>query len=298
MAKPNLLLCFDAFGTLFRPKRPVVQQYGEIARQCGIGDFTDAQLQSSFRAAFKDEMRQNPNYGKSTGLGATKWWTNVIGKTFTPLVSSSQALPRELVPRLLQRFASSDGYTAEPDLSASLQALKRTRHYGEVVIGVITNSDDRVPGILSSFGVGVSPLRYGSADESSAVMARRDFDVDFHCMSYDVGVEKPDRRIFDAAKALAGEIIAARSGGGDADAQAVHEWRKVYVGDEYAKDVEGAIGAGWNPILLENPDETSPDMPMLDDFPGQPLDGIFEGGMVVRAKSVQSLAQWLSSKSS
>lgn len=85
MAKPNLLLCFDAFGTLFRPKRPVVQQYGEIARQCGIGGFTDAQLQSSFRAAFKDEMRQNPNYGKSTGLGATRWWTNVrLSSSFFP----------------------------------------------------------------------------------------------------------------------------------------------------------------------------------------------------------------------
>lgn len=129
-------------------------------------------------------------------------------------------------------------------------------------------------------------------------MARRDFDVDFHCMSYDVGVEKPDRRIFDAAAALASEIIAARSGGCDADAKTVREWRKVYVGDEYVKDVEGAIGAGWNPILLDNPDETVPDMPMLDDFPSQPLDGIFEGRMVVRAKSVHSLARWLSSKSS
>lgn len=178
--------------------------------------------------------------------------------------------------------------------------LKRTPHYGEVVIGVITNSDDRVPGILSSFGVGASPLRYGSsAAVDKSTMARRDFDIDFHCMSYDVGVEKPDRRIFDAATALAGEIIAARSGrGGDADAETVREWRKVYVGDEYGKDVEGALGAGWNPILLENPDETSPYMPMLDDFPSQPLDGIFEGRKVVRAKSVQSLAQWLSNKSS
>lgn len=167
------------------------------------------------------------------------------------------------------------------------------------MIGVITNSDDRVPEILSSFGVGVSPLRYGSsAAMDKSTMTRWDFDIDFHCMSYDVGVEKPDRRIFDAAAALAGEIIAARGAGGDANAQTVREWRKVYVGDEYGKDVEGALGAGWNPILLENPDESSPDMPILDDFPSQPLDGIFEGRKVVRAKSVQSLAQWLSNKSS
>jgi hypothetical protein len=76
-ARPKLLLCFDAFGTLFRPIRPVVQQYGEVARQLGITHFTDDELQSSFRAAFKDEAKLNPNYGRSTNLGATRWWTHV-----------------------------------------------------------------------------------------------------------------------------------------------------------------------------------------------------------------------------
>jgi hypothetical protein len=77
MLRPNLLLCFDAFGTLFRPKCPVAQQYGEVARQCGITNFSDNDLQLSFQAAIKDEIKQNPNYGKATGLGATKWWTDV-----------------------------------------------------------------------------------------------------------------------------------------------------------------------------------------------------------------------------
>jgi hypothetical protein len=77
MARPNLLLCFDAFGTLFRPKRNIIQQYGEIARQCGLVGFKDEELQSSFREAFKEETKKHPNYGKVTGLGATKWWTNV-----------------------------------------------------------------------------------------------------------------------------------------------------------------------------------------------------------------------------
>ena len=29
------------------------------------------------RTAFKKESKQNPNYGKATGLGAEKWWSNV-----------------------------------------------------------------------------------------------------------------------------------------------------------------------------------------------------------------------------
>lgn len=77
MSKPNLLLCFDAFGTLFKPKRPVSLQYSEVARQCGISGFSDNELQLALGTAIKYETKRHPNYGKSTGLGAAKWWTNV-----------------------------------------------------------------------------------------------------------------------------------------------------------------------------------------------------------------------------
>lgn len=77
MVRPNLLLCFDAFGTLFRPKRNVALQYAEVARQCGLTNFSDDDLRASFAAAFKREAKANPNYGRATGLGATQWWTNV-----------------------------------------------------------------------------------------------------------------------------------------------------------------------------------------------------------------------------
>lgn len=88
MARPNLLLCFDAFGTLFSPKGAVAQQYAEVARQCGITSFSDKELQSRLLAAIKDERERNPNYGKATGLGATKWWTNV-SETHVTLLSWS-----------------------------------------------------------------------------------------------------------------------------------------------------------------------------------------------------------------
>lgn len=77
MAKRNLLLCFDAFGTLFTPKGSVVQQYAHVARQCGIAGFSDGELETHLTAAIRQERRLNPNYGKATGLGATQWWTNV-----------------------------------------------------------------------------------------------------------------------------------------------------------------------------------------------------------------------------
>jgi hypothetical protein len=76
-AQRNLLLAFDAFGTLFRPRVPVLQQYEEVARQHGLDGFTQQRLSETFRAAYKNEATVNPNYGRATGLGAEKWWIDV-----------------------------------------------------------------------------------------------------------------------------------------------------------------------------------------------------------------------------
>lgn len=50
MSKKNLLICFDAFGTLFTPRKPVAQQYSEVARSFGLGGFTDDDIAKSFKA--------------------------------------------------------------------------------------------------------------------------------------------------------------------------------------------------------------------------------------------------------
>lgn len=45
----NLLICFDAFGTLFTPKAPIEQQYGDVARGLGLAGFSDGELKRAFR---------------------------------------------------------------------------------------------------------------------------------------------------------------------------------------------------------------------------------------------------------
>ncbi|KAL7822490.1 hypothetical protein V8C26DRAFT_389101 [Trichoderma gracile] len=293
MAKPNLLLCFDAFGTLFRPKGEVAQQYALVARQCGLTGFSDKELSSRLLAAIKEERELNPNYGKATGLGATKWWTNVIHKTFTPLIPKDQPLPSTLVPKLIHRFSSSEGYEAQRDLVPAIKSLKRQnylRDVDKIVVGVVTNSDDRVPSILSSFGLNVSPARYGSSEETTA-LAGGQYDIDFHCMSYDVGFEKPDRRIFNAAELMLSRIITGRHVESLAEVD-LGSWQKVYVGDEYAKDVVGASNAGWNSVLLDA-DGNETEVASLEDCPPQPLHDLFRRHAVVRVRSIRGLARWL-----
>ncbi|KAK1245336.1 hypothetical protein MKX08_004965 [Trichoderma sp. CBMAI-0020] len=292
-AKPNLLLCFDAFGTLFSPKGGVAQQYAQVAGQCGVTGFSDKELQSRLLEAIKEEREKNPNYGRATGLGATQWWTNVIHKTFTPLMRNNQALPPTLVPKLLHRFSSSEGYEAQRDLVPAIRALReRISQQGveRLVIGVITNSDDRVPDVLSSFGLNVSPLRYGIPFEASAIQEKQ-YDIDFHCMSYDVGVEKPDRRIFNAADIMLSHIIKARYHESVRESD-LESWQKVYVGDEVAKDVVGAAEAAWNPVLLDV-EGKSTEMARLEDIPQQTLEYIFKDHNSVRVGSIRNLVTWL-----
>lgn len=316
MPKRNLLLCFDAFGTLFWPKPTVAQQYGQVARQCGMAaGWTQGELQSHLAAAIQDEAKVHPNYGKASRLSPTKWWTNVclpnprtmvplivdnvssqvIYKTFQPF-ARDQPLPADLAPALIQRFSSSRGYHVEQDLVATLKRLKKQRRsnmaFDRIVIGVVTNSDDRVPSVLSSFGLSVSPLRYGTHDKLPFI-GGQPYDIDFTCMSYDTGYGKPHAGMFRAAEHLLTQVVAA------GHIQTVSEadldtdsWQRLHVGDEDAKDVVGALNAGWNPVLLDQ-DGKCAEMPNLEEQSNQSISGVFQRHSTVRVQSIRNLVSWL-----
>jgi hypothetical protein len=79
-AKKNLLLCFDAFGTLFQPNTPIPRAYAQAAIKHGVKCETknpEADVGREFKRAFKEASSRSPNYGRATGLGAEKWWGNV-----------------------------------------------------------------------------------------------------------------------------------------------------------------------------------------------------------------------------
>lgn len=112
----------------------------------------------------------------------------------------------------------------------------------EVAVGVITNSDDRVPQILSSLGIKVGALRYGMTPSRNDKDSKRKglVDIDFVALSYDVGFQKPSREIFDAAKSL-----------GNPGRLPKNRIRLVHVGDDLGKDSNAAEQAGWEALLLD-----------------------------------------------
>lgn len=160
------------------------------------------------------------------------------------------------MPQLLHRFSSSKGYTLYPDVLPFFRQLRRKKQKDSaprsgLIVGIITNSDDRVPSILSSLGLSVGPLKLGGAQwDPTQVesLGRKSKDIDFVALSYDIGFEKPDSRIFDTVRKLI------RQTKGD-DCELLH------VGDDLEKDVNGAKAAGWGSLLLDR-EEKYVDVPV------------------------------------
>ena len=161
-----------------------------------------------------------------------------------------------------------------------------------MVVGVITNSDPRVPDVLSSLGLRVSPLRYGSLPSAGDSDPELEYDIDFSVMSYDVGREKPDKRIFAAAEEML--QITLQAGGMSTAVEDSDSWRKVYVGDEYDKDVVGATSAGWNAVLVDGEGiGKHDDVKWFDDDPAGNLQDVFNTSKAVGFSSLGKLARWL-----
>jgi FMN phosphatase YigB (HAD superfamily) len=165
-----------------------------------------------------------------------------------------------LITELLHTFSTKDGYKLYPDVKDFLHELRNPTiskrpdtleppwPYKKIVVGVITNSDDRIPGILKSLGLKVGSKRFGKTAQYSAQPSAKN-DIDFVVHSYDVGHEKPDKRIFNAATSVLSEILARDSEGLTSD-----EFEKLYIGDDAEKDYQGATAAGWHAVLVDRND--------------------------------------------
>ncbi|PLN80755.1 hypothetical protein BDW42DRAFT_107419 [Aspergillus taichungensis] len=282
----TLLLTLDAFNTLFHPRPPIPHQYASVAHAHGLPrtQITPERIQSAFKAAYKEASKSHPNYGRDAVLrgqygGPRQWWEEVVRSTFTRALDApsphSANLPEGLVPALLDRFASKEGYALYDDARDFIALMRRARYdtgvngagvgkgrkrlgaFDRVFVGVVSNSDDRISVVLESLGVRVGRCRAdeditsgrlpgfeerGGASPPSAGGEGDegcDNDIDLVVTSYEAGAEKPSRRIFDVARRQAGRMAVAVDGSADG------EWTCVHVGDDLEKDYRGALAAGW-----------------------------------------------------
>ncbi|KAJ5416343.1 hypothetical protein N7491_011378 [Penicillium cf. griseofulvum] len=243
MPPRSLLLTIDAFGTIFHPRLPVPEQYASTAHAFGLSPslVTSESLQPAFKEVFKAHAKRYPNYGRELALreqygGPREWWEEVIRGSFGKVLNGDNGtggdLPEGLVQRLLDRFASKEGgvYGEDERGKEGLPHKQRFGPFERVLVGVISNSDDRVPGVLKSLGLDCGKWTWIN-------------DLDLIITSYEAGEEKPSAAIFDAAKQQAMR----HAGAGSEDAS---QWTCVHVGDDYSKDYQAAVNAGWDGYYL------------------------------------------------
>jgi FMN phosphatase YigB (HAD superfamily) len=276
---------FDALGTLYDFKEPVVTQYRKIAEGCGVPKVKAESLDQAFRSAYKRTNKELPNYGKHHGIESPAvWWDLLVHRTFSQVVPVS-SIPESLGARMYLHFASASAYTLRPDARQTLAHFKAIRnrkmicHSDDnlerlILICVISNSDPRVIDILRDLGLKVGTVRPAGigAHDFDPTDYNPDNDIDFVCTSYEADSEKPDRAIFDYARRLAAPVIGAhalqraqalRQGAPDsADAKAeelavglndpdyLPQEHWIHVGNEFDKDTVGAAGAGLTPLHL------------------------------------------------
>ncbi|RMJ22288.1 hypothetical protein PHISP_06842 [Aspergillus sp. HF37] len=292
--KRTLLITLDAFETLFHPRKPIADLYAAAANHYrfprGAPPLTPEKIHSAFKETFKAQSSILPNYGRDAALagkyaGPKQWWSEVVVDTLARASGSREEVPPHLVNTLLNRFASSDSYALYPDVDEFLRWMTTVKvfeggEFDKIVVGVVSNSDDRVPAILSSLGKRVGPWRapqYATGKkpprirgfEPSSFYSRlaqnpppsstwlepsgkgrvqvpvfeEPNDFDLVITSFQAGFEKPKREIFAAAKDAARAMLGPE--------YACGKWVCVHAGDDYVKDYCAARDAGWDAYFLD-----------------------------------------------
>ncbi len=202
---------FDVGNTLIHPEPSVGQVCAEILRAAGH-DFPVDQIDALLPLVddyYEDRYRQDDTFWTSDE-GAADVWVGMYS-----LLCRRLHLPESEAPGLARAvydsFGSASRWRAYEDV---IPAMRRLRA-GGMKLGIISNWDTRLEGVLNGLGIGEL--------------------VDTVVCSAVVGLRKPDPRIFELACAQAG----------------VRPERSAHIGDHMYADVIGARAAGMTPILID-----------------------------------------------
>ncbi len=211
-------ILFDATGTLIAVRGSVGERYADAAAAHGL-HLEPARAASAFAAAlatapplcFPDAPAETRDEA------AREWWRAVVAETAQASAATREDRPPAADPRfegffqdLYARFAGPEAWRAAEGAEAVLAELAR-RGYR---LGVLSNFDGRLPGILAALGL-------------AGYLARIETSVG-------LGVAKPHPEAFHRALARLG----------------VSASGAAYVGDSPETDAGGAAAAGLLPVLL------------------------------------------------
>lgn len=203
---------FDAAGTLIRLRRPVGETYAAAAREQGVS-LPAAHVEDAFRRvlAGMPTMVFPGLEGEALRDAERGWWRELVRRTFRAADGSARFRDLEgLFAALFAHYGTAAAWTPAPGAREALRGLAARG----LRLGVASNFDHRLPGLLAELGL-LPPLERV-------------------VLPGEVGAAKPDRRLFEAAVSALGV--------------SAHE--TVYVGDDPERDVAGARAAGLRAVAV------------------------------------------------
>eukprot|EP01066_Platyproteum_vivax_P008064 Platyproteum_vivax@DN3314_c0_g1_i1.p1 len=235
-AKPLQLVTLDVTGTILNTDRNIGQIYINALKDHLPPDPTvDLQLRNlvpqdvslNFKDTFNQYSNTYPCFGAHHSMTSQEWWAAVVYETLrrskVPPAGLSDPVFQKVFGNLFNVFTGESGWKMVPgtiDLLNALSLEKASRRHTPLILGVISNTDERVHPVMDAFNL---------TDR-----------FDFILTSREEGVEKPAAELFQRALDRA-ELLTGR---------AIDRHYAVHIGDNMSKDVQGAEGAGWWAIYV------------------------------------------------
>ncbi|MEM7051385.1 MAG: HAD-IA family hydrolase [Acidobacteriota bacterium] len=203
-------ITFDVTGTLIHsPRRAEI--YGSVLARHGVEVPSRDALEEVLVQVWQElECLADPRRDRFADHpgGAGGWWRRYVARVGEHL-DHRTPIPFAAA-ELFHEFGRAAAWEIYPEVVPTLEALSRL----EVPMAVVSNWDERLPGLLADLGLG------------------RFFEAIVYSQA--VGLEKPSPEIF--TRALADLAVAPAEG--------------LHVGDSARHDLEGALAAGMEALLL------------------------------------------------
>ncbi|XP_053667422.1 rhythmically expressed gene 2 protein-like [Anopheles marshallii] len=241
------LVTFDVTDTLLeyavQPERHYAHVINNVLEpRIGI-TLLEEQIGRSFGLCFRAMKHQYPNFGsgrKQTGQQELEdeswrwWWRTLVERVIVDAAvnSNCQSIPSPLLSIIAEQLI--DDYTFDgkrvcwrqrPGVDEFLRKLRTPQ--SAQTLGIVSNFDPRLKIILRNNGIGPT----GEV-------------VDFVLTSYEAGVEKPDRAIFETALRKANLLQ---------NGTEIRPQEALHIGNLCREDYNGARSAGWCALLVNVP---------------------------------------------
>mmetsp|Transcript_11906 Transcript_11906/g.31466 ORF Transcript_11906/g.31466 Transcript_11906/m.31466 type:complete len:315 (-) Transcript_11906:134-1078(-) len=251
------VISLDVTGTLIRHRHPIFETYAAALRWAEFPNPpTAAELKPAFKSAYKATLLEYPCFGTAAGLSSKQWWVKAVTRCLEQTGRKAGAdYNRQdfdrFFRRVYQHYGCPEGYAPMDD---AMPFVKWATSQG-YLLGLTTNTPQRTMESVIPF------------------MGFHHF-LRFFVCSHDVGAEKPDRGIFDAALAeiehhrgriVAGSLVDEIPGDegttlvnkyrilkkGSRATVAIQPHEILHVGDGMESDLCGPKACGWQAIHLD-----------------------------------------------